>query len=196
MSFTKKKYFQYKDFRYTEATAVRLLRELVDALNYLKEMKSRHHDIKPQNILVYDLFEMMNKEDMDLLDIQMSEDDQSRFHFKFSDFGVSKLNDMSIIKLSTVQGTTIYMAPEMLDKHEVTDSEYDFKADLWSLAVSVISICTLKEPTNKEYIEAAEKDELPHQTEFGEHYPSLVPIMLGLLVIDPNSRWSLKKLTQ
>jgi serine/threonine protein kinase len=50
---------------------------------------------------------------------------------KLADFGVSAELTASINKRKTVIGTPYWMAPEVLQS-----SEYDQKADIWSLGVS------------------------------------------------------------
>jgi len=92
--------------------AVRLLREITDALAYAHEQGVVHRDIKPDNVMV------------------------SRGHALVTDFGVAKAvtasgSGSSMTSLGVALGTPAYMAPEQAS----ADPHVDHRADLYALGV-------------------------------------------------------------
>jgi len=90
--------------------AVRLLREITDALAYAHEQGVVHRDIKPDNVMV------------------------SRGHALVTDFGVAKAvsesgSGSSLTSLGVALGTPAYMAPEQAS----ADPNVDHRADLYAL---------------------------------------------------------------
>lgn len=81
-------------------------KQIRDGYKYLFERKFLHRDIKPQNILI------VNEFDMDI---------------KIGDFGSSREGDVGI----TIVGTKTYSAPEL--ENDVTN--YNYKADLYSIGL-------------------------------------------------------------
>ncbi|VDN15594.1 unnamed protein product [Dibothriocephalus latus] len=87
---------------------------IIKALDYLKvNHNMMHRDIKPSNMLI-----------------------SSNGEVKLCDFGISGQLKDSIAK-STQLGCIGYMAPERLEKHQ-----YDVRADIWSLGISLIELAT------------------------------------------------------
>lgn len=82
-----------------------LICDLVSALYYLHSNRILHRDIKPQNVLL----------DEDL-------------RGKLCDFGLARNMTMSTHMLTSIKGTPLYMAPELLE-----EKPYDHLADIWSL---------------------------------------------------------------
>ncbi|CAH1786522.1 unnamed protein product, partial [Owenia fusiformis] len=91
----------------------------VRALNYLKEEHGViHRDIKPSNILI----------DM-------------RGTIKLCDFGISgRLVDSKAKTRSA--GCAAYMAPERIDPPDPNRPDYDIRADVWSLGISLVELAT------------------------------------------------------
>lgn len=96
---------------------------VVKALNYLKENQGvMHRDVKPSNILV-----------------------DRRGTVKLCDFGISgRLVDSKAKTRSA--GCAAYMAPERIDPPDPTRPDYDIRADVWSLGVSLVELATGKFP--------------------------------------------------
>ena len=98
---------------YTEKELINILKQLAEALLFLKnKFNISHRDIKPQNILIFD----NNK-------------------YKLADFGEAK--EIKINKhLNTLRGTELYMSPALYEglKRDKNDVSHDtFKSDVFSL---------------------------------------------------------------
>ena len=103
---------------YSEKELINILRQLVEALLFLKNKYNiSHRDIKPQNILVFD-----------------------KGVYKLADFGEAK--EIKISKrLNTLRGTELYMSPALYEglKKEKNDVSHDtFKSDVFSLGFCVL----------------------------------------------------------
>lgn len=79
---------------------------LISALYYLHSHRILHRDLKPQNIL-------LNEAGMDA---------------KLCDFGLARNMTRETHLLTSIKGTPLYMAPEVM-----CEQPYDQSADLWSL---------------------------------------------------------------
>lgn len=96
------------DGKYNESDAVRILKQLLSALEYLHALKIVHRDLKPENIL------LKAKDSKEI---------------KIADFGLSKLyNEMS--NLRSICGSPGFVAPEIL-----SETPYGPEVDMWSMGV-------------------------------------------------------------
>ncbi|XP_063073295.1 calcium/calmodulin-dependent protein kinase type 1D [Engraulis encrasicolus] len=101
---------------YTEKDASTLIRQVLDAVNYLHKMGIVHRDLKPENLLYY------NTQDCSKIMI--------------SDFGLSKMEGTGDV-MSTACGTPGYVAPEVL-----AQKPYSKAVDCWSIGViAYILLC-------------------------------------------------------
>ncbi|KAK6645040.1 hypothetical protein RUM43_001316 [Polyplax serrata] len=100
---------------YTEKDASDLIRQVMEAVDYMHEQGVIHRDLKPENLLYY------------------SQHPDSKI--MISDFGLSKMEDSGI--MATACGTPGYVAPEVL-----AQKPYGKAVDVWSLGViSYILLC-------------------------------------------------------
>ncbi|KAL8576294.1 hypothetical protein ACOMHN_006217 [Nucella lapillus] len=110
----------------TEAQICYVCHEICVALDYLHRHNVIHRDIKAGNVL-----------------LNMEGD------VKLADFGVSARNTQTHQRRDTFIGTPYWMAPEVILCETLKDTPYDFKADIWSLGVTMIEFAEI-EPPNKE----------------------------------------------
>ncbi|XP_071385483.1 calcium/calmodulin-dependent protein kinase type 1D-like isoform X1 [Centroberyx affinis] len=101
---------------YTEMDASRLIRQVLDAVNYLHSMGIVHRDLKPENLLYF------------------NPHDESKI--MISDFGLSKMEGTGDV-MATACGTPGYVAPEVL-----AQKPYSKAVDCWSIGViAYILLC-------------------------------------------------------
>ncbi|XP_053548408.1 STE20-like serine/threonine-protein kinase isoform X2 [Bombina bombina] len=98
-------------------------KQTLEALIYLHENKIIHRDLKAGNILL-------------TLDGDV----------KLADFGVSAKNTKTIQRRDSFIGTPYWMAPEVVMCETSKDKPYDFKADVWSLGVTLIEMAQIEPP--------------------------------------------------
>ncbi|XP_077565642.1 calcium/calmodulin-dependent protein kinase type 1D [Stigmatopora nigra] len=101
---------------YTEKDASALIRQVLDAVNYLHNMGIVHRDLKPENLLYFN--------------------PQGGSKIMISDFGLSKMEGCGNV-MSTACGTPGYVAPEVL-----AQKPYSKAVDCWSIGViAYILLC-------------------------------------------------------
>nr|XP_033780014.1 dual specificity mitogen-activated protein kinase kinase 7 isoform X2 [Geotrypetes seraphini] len=132
---------------------------IVKALFYLKEKHGViHRDVKPSNILL-----------------------DERGQIKLCDFGISgRLVDSKAKTRSA--GCAAYMAPERIDPPDPTKPDYDIRADVWSLGISLVELATGQFPyknckTDFEVLTKVLQEEpplLPNNMGFSMHFQSFV----------------------
>uniref|UniRef100_A0A3Q3J0Q3 non-specific serine/threonine protein kinase n=1 Tax=Monopterus albus TaxID=43700 RepID=A0A3Q3J0Q3_MONAL len=92
-------------------------KQTLQALVYLHDNKIIHRDLKAGNILL-------------TLDGDV----------KLADFGVSAKNTKTLQRRDSFIGTPYWMAPEVVMCETSKDRPYDYKADIWSLGVTLIEL--------------------------------------------------------
>ena len=80
------------------------LRQLSNGLEYLLQNNILHRDLKPQNILLTD-----------------------NYNIQITDFGLARKFNKNLM-FNTLCGSPMYMAPEIINKRD-----YNYKSDLWSV---------------------------------------------------------------
>nr|XP_027199848.1 calcium/calmodulin-dependent protein kinase type 1-like [Dermatophagoides pteronyssinus] len=100
---------------YTEKDASLLIKQILEAVDYMHSQGVVHRDLKPENLLYY----------------SQSEDSK----IMISDFGLSKMEESGV--MATACGTPGYVAPEVL-----AQKPYGKSVDVWSIGViAYILLC-------------------------------------------------------
>ncbi|KAM9332531.1 serine/threonine-protein kinase 10 [Pholidichthys leucotaenia] len=107
----------------TEPQIKVVCRQMLEALDYLHGMKIIHRDLKAGNILL-------------MLDGDI----------KLADFGVSAKNTKTLQRRDSFIGTPYWMAPEVVMCETMKDAPYDYKADIWSLGITLIELAQIEPP--------------------------------------------------
>ncbi|XP_067278153.1 STE20-like serine/threonine-protein kinase isoform X1 [Pseudorasbora parva] len=101
-------------------------KQTLEALVYLHENKIIHRDLKAGNILF-----------------------TSDGDVKLADFGVSAKNTKTLQRRDSFIGTPYWMAPEVVMCETSKDRPYDYKADIWSLGVTLIELAQIEPPNHE-----------------------------------------------
>ncbi|KAL1488541.1 hypothetical protein ABEB36_015005 [Hypothenemus hampei] len=135
--------------------------DLVSALYYLHSNRVLHRDLKPQNIL---------------LDVKN--------RAKLCDFGFARNMSTGTHVLTSIKGTPLYMAPELID-----ELPYDYNADLWSLGCIIYELLMGTPPfcTNSilHLIRKIKTEQIKWPTFLS---PDCTSFLKGLLQKDPSKR--------
>ena len=95
--------------KFTELDCAKIIKQVLQALNYWHKDNIVHRDLKPENI--------------------MFETEDSNSSIKLVDFGFAEVFNPKK-GLNEVLGTPLFIAPEI-----ISDKKYNSKADIWSLGV-------------------------------------------------------------
>lgn len=104
--------------RVDPAKAADILDQVAAGLDYAHSMGVVHRDIKPANVL-------------------MTTDGRA----KITDFGIARMDSSNLTQEGQLLGTPNYMAPE-----QITGSQVDYRADLFSLGVVLYEMLTGRKP--------------------------------------------------
>lgn len=107
----------------TEPQIKYICHELCQGLSFLHKNKVIHRDIKAGNVLLTLSGEV-----------------------KIADFGVSAKNKYTLQKRDSFIGTPYWMAPETIQCETLRDNPYDYKADIWSLGITLIEFAQRDPP--------------------------------------------------
>ncbi|CAK7327550.1 unnamed protein product [Dovyalis caffra] len=111
-----------------------VLNEILKGLYYLHDRGHLHTDIKAGNILV----------DTDNCSINLADYGKSALIYDSSSIvGSSSLSSSSRMRLTDVEGTPYWMAPEVI--HD-SDTGYSFKADIWSFGITALELAHGRPP--------------------------------------------------
>ncbi|KAG0380538.1 hypothetical protein BGX24_007568 [Mortierella sp. AD032] len=146
-----------------------IAREVLQALGYLHKHGIIHRDIKAANILLTD-----------------------EGRVQLCDFGVAGQVTMNSLKRNSFVGTPYWMAPEVIREGQT----YDFKADIWSLGITIYEIATGNPPfADKDPMRAVTliPKSRPAQLE-GDWSPSMKEFVALCLHEEPNERPSAEDL--
>lgn len=107
----------------TEPQIQVMCRQMLEALAFLHSKKVIHRDLKAGNVL------MTLEGDI-----------------RLADFGVSAKNLKTLQKRDSFIGTPYWMAPEVVMCETMKDTPYDYKADIWSLGITLIEMAQIEPP--------------------------------------------------
>ncbi|XP_071792764.1 serine/threonine-protein kinase 10-like isoform X5 [Asterias amurensis] len=107
----------------TEMQIKVVCKQMLEALDFLHSKHIIHRDIKAGNIL-----------------LTMSGD------IRLADFGVSAKNVKTKQRRDSFIGTPYWMAPEVVVCETLKDNPYDYKADIWSLGITLIELAQQEPP--------------------------------------------------
>ena len=151
--------------------AVRILRDVVDALASAHRHRVVHRDIKPDNVLL------------------------TEGHAVVTDFGVAKAvseatGRQALTTAGVALGTPTYMAPEQA----VADPHTDHRADIYALGVMAYELLTGRAPflgpTPQAILAAHVADEPEQVTKYREAVPAdLAALVMRCLEKKPADRW-------
>lgn len=144
-----------------EAEIRTIAQQLVRALHYIHSNRITHRDMKPQNILM-----------------------TSDGVIKLCDFGFARHMSYKTEVLTSLKGTPLYMAPEV-----VKEEPYNHTADLWSLGVILYELATgtppFTAPNLITLVEHISKDPITYPDFIAGDFRSFLK---GLLNKDPRKR--------
>eukprot|EP00762_Andalucia_godoyi_P005539 ANDGO_00575.mRNA.1 Serine/threonine-protein kinase TIO len=155
------------DKKLPEAEIRRIAVQLVRALHYLHSHRIIHRDMKPQNILI-----------------------GADGAIKLCDFGFARAMSNNTLVLTSIKGTPLYMAPEL-----VQEQPYNHTVDLWSLGVILYELYVGLPPfyTNNIYnlIQMILRDSVKYPSTMSSEFQSFLQ---GLLTKSAKKRLDWPKL--
>lgn len=154
------------DGQYKESDAVRILQQIIKAVEYLHSLNIVHRDLKPENIL------LKNKTTREI---------------KLCDFGLSKVFDTAEMN-GTLCGTPGYVAPEIL-----FENSYGKPVDMWSIGVIAYVLLSGHAPFYSENLQKLFAQIKRAQYDFSDDEWEGVSdeakdFIIKLLVLDPSKR--------
>ena len=157
------------DKRMPEDEVRSIAKQLVRALHYLHSNRIIHRDMKPQNILI-----------------------GAQGQVKLCDFGFARAMSQNTMVLTSIKGTPLYMAPEL-----VQEQPYNHTVDLWSLGVILYELFVGQPPfyTNSIYtlIQHIVRDPVRYPDAISKEFKSFLK---GLLNKRPSDRLGWPKLLE
>ncbi|XP_065507824.1 serine/threonine-protein kinase 10-like [Caloenas nicobarica] len=161
----------------TEEQIRAVCKQLLLALQYLHGHRIIHRDVKAGNILL-------------TLDGDV----------KLADFGVSAKNSSTVQRRVSFIGTPYWMAPEVVQCETSKENPYGYKADIWSLGITLIEMAEMEPPYHELNplrvllkIAKSQPPTLRHPKRWSEDFKDFLRKSLEK---SPEARWSASQLLQ
>jgi len=154
---------------YTEEQTAKIVKQILEAVQYIHAHGIAHRDLKPENLLL------------------SGEEGKEEF-VKIADFGLSK--DFGAEQLQTSCGTPDYVAPEVL-----MGDPYDMSVDIWSIGViTYVLLCGFPPfygETQKELFENIMNGNYDFpDPEWRDVSPEAKNFIKKILVVNPEERYT------
>jgi serine/threonine protein kinase len=159
--------------QFNEQNIASVVKEILNGLDYLhNERVIVHNDIKPDNILVDDQYEI-----------------------KICDFGLSKKLIQKDQKRRVEIGTLAYMAPEQFTEPPC----YGIEVDIWSLGIVIYEMANKMTPyrgVGKEKLASVVRDGPPPRLDPAKYSPDFCDFVSHCLEKEPQSRFTVTQLLE
>lgn len=160
-----------------EAQIKSVCREMCRGLEFLHQNNIIHRDLKAGNVLLTITGQV-----------------------KLADFGVSARNENNRQQRNTFIGTPYWMAPEVITCETIKNQFYDYKADIWSLGITLIEFSQMEPPNHEIHparvILKIQKSDPPTLMKPSSWSKEFNEIIAKCLVKDPSRRLSATELLQ
>uniref|UniRef100_A0A8C0Z6B3 non-specific serine/threonine protein kinase n=2 Tax=Canis lupus familiaris TaxID=9615 RepID=A0A8C0Z6B3_CANLF len=117
-----------------------------------------------------------------------------------ADFGVSAKNTRTIQRRDSFIGTPYWMAPEVVMCETSKDRPYDYKADVWSLGITLIEMAEIEPPHHElnpmRVLLKIAKSEPPTLAQPSKWSPNFKDFLKKCLEKNVDSRWTTSQLLQ
>ncbi len=155
------------DERFPVAELVRVMQQLLQALQYSHDHGVVHRDIKPANIMLTRAGQV-----------------------KVADFGVARIESSSMTQVGTVLGTPAYMSPEQLAGQTV-----DLRSDIYSAGVVLYQLLTGDRPYHGSnltsiYHQALNSEPIPPSKLAVTVPPAFDPVVARAMAKRPQERFA------
>ncbi|XP_051831715.1 serine/threonine-protein kinase 10-like [Antechinus flavipes] len=161
----------------TEVQIQVVCKQMLQALEYLHGSRIIHRDLKAGNVLL-----------------------SSEGYVKLADFGVSAKNSRTLQRRASFIGTPYWMAPEVIQCETSKEAPYDYKADIWSLGITLIEMAEMEPPHHELNpmrvllkIHKSPPPTLRYPQQWSEEFKDFLRKSLER---DPEMRWSACQLLQ
>ena len=158
---------------FSEADAAKIMKQILNAVNYLHSKGIVHRDLKPENIMLTSKIKST----------------KSKYEIKLIDFGTAT-NYEPHKKMTKFIGTSYYLAPEVLKE------SYDEKCDVWSCGVIMYILLSgypsFNGNSNVDIYHNIQQNNPPYFSgeEWKEVTKEAIDLIKFMLTKNPNKRYS------
>ena len=161
-----------------ERLIIKMIKEIANGLKFLHQNNIIHRDISLDNIMI---------------------DDENN-NIKITDFGISKIIDLSEKQKNSIVGKPIFVAPEIFNAHKNNErfAIYDTKNDIFGLGVTMFCLMTSCYPENLKCRDIIDKQNYHFAKEINSNKYSkkLINLVMSMLEEDPTKRPSCEEIIE